>query len=335
MRSIDDNAAAVDKSPGLLPEHLVDPRRRLLPIRPDQYSVQIQTTTACNAHCSFCPHPTTWRTQPRRRMSDRVFDRILSQLRKYSLFKVCPYLQSEPLMDPQIFDRIGEIRRRLRFDVLEVSTNPGALTPTRTARLLASVMGAPHEIRLSFHGVDPSSLRRAMGLEFESAVRNSVRLLKEAEAVGARVTIKGLGWARGPVRTNAPLFDEEGFTSFWRTLCARNGLAFERIEIRYGAFHSRSDNVLRPNGSPARLVRQGLEGFGCSRADRWFHFTHDADLILCCNDYNREVVLGNVMDADLEEIVISEKYRSILGQVSGRTACPPDFICLRCSSPGG
>lgn len=315
------------------PEFAIDPRRARLPIHPDQCSVQIQTVTSCNATCTFCPHHDTWGSAAARRMDERTFDRILEQVAHFPLYKVAPYLQSEPLTDPRIFDFIGRIGRALRFDVIEVSTNPAILTPRLSARLVAAVAPLPHEIRVSFHGIDTPSFTAAMGIPFEASLRNVIGFLREAEGAGVKVVIKALGARRGAVRGVATLFDEDDFRRFWRRVCDDERLDFERLELRYGAYHNRSDNVHRIG--MIEIVRPDLAGFSCSRADAWFHFLWNGDLVLCCNDYRTEVVLGNVVQHDLAAMLKSETYRAVVEQVTGIRASAADFICKRCTSPGG
>ncbi len=318
----------------VLPEHQADPRRLALGDLGGKYSLQIQTTTACNARCVFCPHADSWGARPARRMTDSTFGRVVQQMQRFRFFKVAPYLQNEPLTDHRIFDFTATLATALRFDVLEIACNPVAATPARARRLADCLAGIPHEIRLSFHGVDARSFECNMGLDFDVARRNAVHLLRVAEERGLHVTIKALGAARPFGRSAAAAFDEASFTQFWRHLCAREGLAFERLTLKYGRHHNRSDNVRRHADGP-RTVRADLRGFSCSRADRWFHITYDGALVLCCNDYFREQVLGNVNEADPDAIIESDTYRRVIAQVKGEVGSPPDFLCKRCESPGG
>jgi hypothetical protein len=97
-------------------------------------------------------------------MDAALFDRILTDLGRHRLGKVCMYLMNEPLADPEFFGRLAAVRDRLRFRVLEVSTNAAALNAERAARLAELLSGRPHEIWISFHGICPESYRRIMGL---------------------------------------------------------------------------------------------------------------------------------------------------------------------------
>jgi intein/homing endonuclease len=54
-----------------------------------------------------------------------------------------------------------------------------------------------------------------------------------------------------------------------------------------------------------------------------------------CMDYNREVVIGNLNNNTIQEIYNSKNWKHIYNQCTGKEKSPDDFICKRCSSPGG
>lgn len=319
----------------MLPEQRVDPRRLLLPNLEGKYSLQIQTLTSCNARCAFCPHPDSWGRLPVKRMCESTFDRILSQMKSFEFYKVAPYLQNEPLNDERVFDFIGRIAHELTFDLIEISTNPLALTQKHCHKLKDSLYNLSHEIRISFHGSDSTSFEQNMGLDFERAVSNVVYMLHLAEKADLYVTLKGLGARRGALRGAGVEFSEEAFKQFWRRVCLGHGLSYERLNLKYGAFHSRSDNVSRARNLLASIVRPDLQGFYCTRVDRWFHFIYSGVLVLCCNDYFQEEPLGDITKLEIGEILGSKSYQSIYAQVTGEMPSPREFLCKRCTSPGG
>ena len=67
--------------------------------------MQIQTVSACNANCYFCPYVGSWHKQNPGKMEDDVFVKIVDQLAKYQIKKFCPYLENEPFLDKKLFDR--------------------------------------------------------------------------------------------------------------------------------------------------------------------------------------------------------------------------------------
>lgn len=67
--------------------------------------LHIETTSKCNAKCTFCAHPTMRR--PREDMSDAVFSRILTDIRPWFSGTVFPFLNGELLTDKKIWKRMA------------------------------------------------------------------------------------------------------------------------------------------------------------------------------------------------------------------------------------
>ena len=68
-------------------------------------SIQLETTSRCNASCSFCPYPETSKTQPSGVMDDDLF-RASSISSRRPVLLIQPFLNNDPLMDPQIVPRL-------------------------------------------------------------------------------------------------------------------------------------------------------------------------------------------------------------------------------------
>jgi hypothetical protein len=62
---------------------------------------------------------------------------------------------------------------------------------------------------------------------------------------------------------------------------------------------------------------------------------YNGDVILCCNDYHLETVLGNLGEQTIREVVKSKRYRETLYKALGMLPSSDDFLCKRCSKPGG
>jgi hypothetical protein len=86
-------------------------------------AVQIETTTACNARCTFCfraTHPAKSQT-----MTDAVFEKII---RENAAGDYLLYLRGDPLCDAKIVERVAEIHRRYPKSIIFFHTNGGLLT---------------------------------------------------------------------------------------------------------------------------------------------------------------------------------------------------------------
>ena len=72
------------------------------------------------------------------------------------------------------------------------------------------------------------------------------------------------------------------------------------------------------------------EIFGCKykRESEWCHILSSGDVVLCCMDWYREHILGNVNDNTLSQIWNSESYLTIREKI--RHSTNKSFICNKC-----
>jgi len=299
--------------------------------RPGRLSVQIQTTSACNGRCTICPYDGSWHSRNPGRMTDELFERILRELAGRRLEKLCLYLQNEPLLDPSFPARLARACDTLTFGLLELSTNASTLSRPvleSCARVLERV---PHEIWVSFHGVDDDSYRRMMGLDFDQTLDNVVSLLKMADRRSLNVTIRSAGLAMPGSEGLSPVsFDAGQMVAFWEQVLRRHGIS-RRPRLVHMAYHNRAGSLARP----ATPVRRSLVGFYCRRADEWLHVLYNGDVILCCNDYQRRTVVGNLANQGLDEVLLGQEFLDLRLKVMGLRSSEEGFLCKLCARPGG
>lgn len=312
--------------------------------KPVRYNVQLQTTSVCNGSCIICPYPSSWHKQNPGRMSDELFERILDQLSTVELGKVCPYLENEPLMDPDFLHRLGRIAQRLTFDQVEISTNAQALTPNLTDALAEQLQHIPHRIWISFHGCDRRTHEGMMGLDHEVCMNNITHLLVRAQEQNLDICIRGAGMGRVDRLQTAFDYEESDFRAFWEAVFDNHGFS-RKPRLHYFTYHDRCGNVGRGtqqvHDTESSIVRPDLSGFTCDRVENWLHFLYTGELVICCMDYMREEVFADIRTTDLKTILESGPngadgaYARLQRKVRGLDPTPHDFLCKRCISPGG
>ena len=297
-------------------------------------NVQIQTTSVCTGKCIICPYLESWHKHNPGVMSDNIFHSILEQLSSFPVRKICPYLENEPLADPQIFQRIAKIRAAFPSALIEVSTNALALTRENVDKLIAALAGGPHEIWISFHGVDERSFEGIMGIPFSVCLNNIIHLLKVAQSVPLSIKIRGAGLGRVAALKHDFSFSEHTYLTFWEKVFADNGIT-NRPQVQFFTYHDRAGTISRNAIRLEKPVRPDLTGFTCTRLTDWLHFLYTGELILCCMDYHRETVFGDLRTQSLGEILQGSTASTLAQKICGRLESSPNFICKRCLSPGG
>jgi MoaA/NifB/PqqE/SkfB family radical SAM enzyme len=85
---------------------------------------------------------------------------------------------------------------------------------------------------------------------------------------------------------------------------------------------------LHPTADPGRRLC-GCEQTG-SRAVQWVHVTPTGRVVLCCQDYHEQYVVGDLHQEALEDILRGPRVSLLRRWVYGLEEAPADFICRRC-----
>ena len=187
-------------------------------------SVQIETTSWCNASCNFCPYPETSKTEPQGVMDEDLFQSIVEQVSHYPVQMIQPFLNNDPLMDKRIVPRLEAIIRKNPRALIRLTTN-GALLKPEMARALAAM---PLEtIHISSNGLTEETYRQTMGIDGYRVLRNVNYLWDELRRRGSKtrlvVTAILLAANRDEVRHMHDYWRARGVTFYLNPLNNRAG----------------------------------------------------------------------------------------------------------------
>lgn len=302
--------------------------------------VQVATHSRCNADCLFCPYIESKHHAHPGMMKDETWHLILSNLRPWtdSLQKFCPYLMQEPLIDKSIFAKIADIYRCFPKILVEVSTNGAALTEQTVQKLFEQFYGRKHEIWVSHHGIDAESLQHIMQIDYARSTENLIRLLKMSDGQ-FKIRIRGAGKSKA---VDKVFFTRDQYIHYWNDMFERHSINTKNVSVDAFEFHDRAGGLNRTDRGASELnkgiVREigpGKKPFACRRIDEWIHFMHDGSIRICCMDYHHEVKLPNIHEMSLLDYFHSDEYINLVKMVRGDIDSPENFICKRCTSPGG
>ena len=313
------------------------PRRHWLP---DIKYVQVATHSRCNADCVFCPYIESEHAKQPGMMPDKTWHLILANLRPWAgtLEKFCPYLMQEPLIDKSIFSKIADIYRCFPNICVEVSTNGAALTDSTVDKLFALFEGRKHDLWVSHHGIDAESLKHIMNIDYDKATDNLINLLKKSNG-RFNIKIRGAGESKAVQKV---YFTGAQYKEYWRQNFQKHNITLRNVSVDSFQFHDRAGTLFREdrgscnlNQGKVREIGPGHKEFYCPRVDQWLHIMHDGSIRLCCMDYHHEVSLPNINSMSLLDYFHSEEYTDIAMKVRGLRESDDNFICKRCTSPGG
>lgn len=287
--------------------------RKLVPVPYERYprAIEIQTVSACNAGCVICPHPDVFRLLPAGTMSMDLFRLIIDQIESSWETRIIPYLNSEPLLDPLMCQRLRYVMNRCPASDIELSTNVSALNPTVQGRLSGIRL---KELRLSVFGFTEKTHRSLMpGLQWHQVKRNLDYLVENASL---REQIARLSL----VMINHPFVTEDDIR------LATEYCELHSISYNLWGFLDRGQNVVRFTNNVHNTAV-----FGCEqrRPLERMHISLTGAVILCCQDWRWNNTIGNVRDQALLEIWNSDTYNRYRNSIYDGQGMAPE-LCKRC-----
>jgi radical SAM protein with 4Fe4S-binding SPASM domain len=249
--------------------------------------IQIETSTACDARCVFCPHPFMKRKGGE--MRDHVFEKILSEAKQLQLGEVLLFLNGEPLLFPRLFKWLARLRQE-KFKT-SIFTNANALTEEKSIELI-SYSDVVNTVVFSLGGVDKETYLDIMGLNFDKIRENVETFMKLNEGKIA-------------VAAMCPLFSKTApldakWHSVWDNIIG-HGYGFTTMFNFAGLIHDELEHREDERHAPAYCGRLGH-----------LVILYDGRVCLCCMDAEGQVILGDVKTQSLLSIYnspLARKYR--------------------------
>jgi len=303
-----------DKPTGLLKRYFLRKFRHMKPVPRFPKIIQLQTQSGCNARCSFCPNGKTLNKLTHGRMDVALFERLADECAAHRPQRISPYLMNEPLLDPEIDQRIAYlVRRRKPPTTIHIATNGSRLDRDMAERLIDAGLDS---IAISFQGFSKEVFEETMiGLSFEETFENVTNFLRLAQQrrspMRRRVTM---------VATKVSGNDIDAAARHWRGL----GANFKVLPL-----YNRSHAAVEANELNAKRWRPFS---WCTRLMTQAYVLFNGDLVLCCVDWERTAIMGSVREHSIEDVWNGEAYRTmrrrfLAGDVEGT-------LCATCKTTG-
>lgn len=250
--------------------------------------IQIETNTACNATCIMCPYPEVSKELPPGRMKEEMYRDLLAQCAvEKTLWRIEPFLNNEPFTDKRMVDWIGLAKQAVPHAIVTVTTNGSLVTPKVTDQLIRSGLDG---IWFSFNGSTKETYEKIMGLSYDKVKQNIDYLLSvKPESLRVFTNMIETEPMKGEIEENIRYWQSRGVQSGSSPLVNRAGNVQNFDELNYQPV----------NDKPVRL---------CELLYHKMYIGYNGDVLLCCMDWRRRVVLGNVGEQSIREIWQGEKY---------------------------
>ena len=147
----------------------------------EKYRIMIETSSICNAKCTFCANSTLIR--PKMQMPDDLFYLIVKRLieEDISVERFIMHLNGEPFTDQQLIERIEFLKKKFVNVPVWFTTNFSLPDKKTIDRLLVSGV---NQITISLNAVEKEKYHEIMGLDFERTMSNIEYLMKKNRQMG-------------------------------------------------------------------------------------------------------------------------------------------------------
>ncbi len=273
--------------------------------------VSLEAHTVCNQSCYFCPVSLAPRES--HFMPTETYERIVGEIAELGepIEAVFMISYNEPTVDPRFLDQVRSIRAAgLPPATL---TNGTGLTPERSDAL--AEMGGLRYLSINISTLDRQRYRQDRGRDHLEKVLRNLDYAKDMP-VGEDMHIVVLGMGDD---THQRDFEE-----------LQERFAGSRFDVRHFVANDRAGYLkigLKARHDGPQLC--GCEHMG-SRPIHHLHVTPRAEVILCCQDYNENSVIGDLNRNSVREALTGDDFARARRQVYGVEEAPDNFLCHNC-----
>ena len=265
---------------------------------------QIEITAHCNWRCNYCP--VSKDPKPNATMEMDLFEKIIAQLSEVETIDfVTFHFYNEPTLDVLFKDRVS-LLSKYNMKLL-LASNGSALTKDKALHLRDS--GVLHQLIVNMPTLSAEGFGSLTGSNtYDQTMRNT----DYAIGLGLPTTIAVNG-SEEELAENLPVLNRKyeplGAEVSACVTCDRAGA----LEGKYGQDVQVSGRLR-----------------GCSWPVNHAHFSVDGDMFICCNDYYKREVFGNIQDCSLHSVMTSSAAVSLRRKVFGIDEAACDFVCRTC-----
>ncbi|RLI66870.1 MAG: hypothetical protein DRO67_00410 [Candidatus Asgardarchaeum californiense] len=259
-------------------------------------TIALEIGAMCNRKCWFCPN--AYNTRPDEFMPYELIKKILSELGSIQYDKrIIFYIYNEPLRDKRLLDIIRLSRKTVPKATLMIATNGDYIKNTKQIQELFN--SGLNQLQINVY----SNMRR---------YRKLLSIVKETDA------------EEGNIYCNtSPKKKYYSIEIKFDKRLTKTALKIGRFELS-----NRSGHI--PIGTPTEPLKRL-----CVRPFRAMQINWNGKVILCCNDYNADVICGDVNKQSAQDIwyksTTLEMYRKKLIKYN-RSGLK---LCSTCSFKGG
>lgn len=269
--------------------------------------IEFQFHNLCNANCIICPYSDV--KERKGFMDELLFEQIITEVGDKEILLI-PYLNNEPFLDSSYCEKIKKINNYCPNAKIEISTNLSKVNEKVIQKLCELNI---YELRISFFAYSKVYYEKMMpGLCYEKVWSNLEKILaSDLKNKISKISITMIEHEY----LHASEFDN------MKDLCTKNGIGFNK----WGYLDRAGNNTKFSN----RIYKKNIKACEQKRPLERMHILYDGTVILCCQDWRREVVIGNLRNNTIQDIWMGDRYQELRSKIYDEDrACIE--LCKRC-----
>jgi len=242
-------------------------------------AIFLQTINRCNSRCVICPYKDTYKNLELEVMSLPLYERILDELTPLFKGHLGLYLHYEPLIDTRLPELIRIAKEYCPKSCVAISTNASLLDEYKAERLLDSPLDL---ITFNINGGKKETYEKMMPpLKWDVSINNIKNFLKKYKKK------KYINFIKSNSNANEDKLLRDIFPDV-------------QIKSQYWAINrGGSVEINKPKNTKNRFRSKVKK---CIQPDINLNVLCNGDVLLCCNCWKKEVVLGNAKEDNIINI---------------------------------
>lgn len=247
----------------------------------------IESTSVCNLQCKMCAR--NQYSPSFGSMDFSLFKKIVDEAKKYGPRSFSPYGNGEPLLAPNIIEMIKYIKESDPDNTVILTTNGVLLTKEKSEKLVENQLD---KIAISFTSPDRKTYFEKSGVDKLEEVEKNIEQL---------IDIKKEKKSRKPLISVRMIADEDTKSQAKKFL-----QKWEKQEViaEVRPMHNYGGNV------KVNYIKTEIKRYPCYHLWLAPIILWNGDFVVCCNDYGRKSLMGNIKNQTINEIWTGEKMQN-------------------------
>ncbi|MBI5331968.1 MAG: SPASM domain-containing protein [Candidatus Aenigmarchaeota archaeon] len=252
--------------------------------------IDIESSSYCNLRCRMCPQSFAPKSIDKGYAEWNMFKKIIDESAKHGLCSIKLNWRGEPLLHKQLPEMVAYAKKHGIIEVM-INTNGQLMTKDMSRKLIKAGID---KIIISLDGMNRTTYEHLrQGANYDKLIKNMDDLLVLKKELGAKKPFVRVQTLRMK-ETNKEVND---YVRFWK----------QRVDdVAVNEYSNRGEAEKRDVGDYTVVGR-----CPCPQIWQRMMIAWNGDVMVCCGDWYKKTLIGNVNKSSVKELWDSKKWEHI------------------------